>query len=136
MENSIYLGGFNLENIQDVLNRYFKAWNDGLISKNGNQIREFMSEKFVGYWSHSNLDKPDEYDYSYDLETVLRQYEKAEKNFEPFSITERNNGTEFVVLGRETNTINGEPYPAQCMFIWRKEQSDWKLLREYIELER
>jgi hypothetical protein len=39
-------------------------------------------------------------------------------------------------LGRETNVISGKPFAAQCMFIWRKEDKQWKLLREYIELER
>ncbi|SEA00470.1 hypothetical protein SAMN05421743_102196 [Thalassobacillus cyri] len=51
-------------------------------------------------------------------------------------MTERNNGEEYLVLGREVNWINGDPYPAQCMFVWRKEGEEWKLVREYIELER
>ena len=34
-----------------------------------------------------------------------------------------------------TERRNGEPYSAQCMFVWRKENNEWKLLREYIELE-
>ena len=125
-----------MDNIQEILNGYFKSWNEGFITKNGDGIRNYMSENFVGYWAHSNLDKPDQYDYNYDLNNVLKQYENAEKSFEPVSITERKNGDEFLVLGRETNTINGEPYPAQCMFVWRKEGNEWKLLREYIELER
>lgn len=38
-----------------------------------------MSTKFVGYWAHSNLDKPDEYGYNYDIDNALRQYGNAEK---------------------------------------------------------
>ncbi|NHM32071.1 nuclear transport factor 2 family protein [Neobacillus terrae] len=122
--------------IKEVLNNYFKAWNDGFVTKNGEGIRNYMSESFVGYWAHSNLDKPDTYHYDYDLNSVLRQMDNAEKSFEGVSITERKNGNEILVLGRETNVINGAPYTAQCMFVWRKEGNEWKLLREYIELER
>ena len=125
-----------MDKIQDVLTEYFKAWNEGFINKNGEAIRTFMSEKFVGYWSHSNLDKPQEYSDEYDLNSVLKQYGKAEKSFEPLSIKERNNGEEVVIFGRETNEINGKSHHAQCMFIWRIEENQWKLLREYIELER
>jgi hypothetical protein len=125
-----------LDIINEILNSYFRAWNEGFISKNGEGIREYMSERFVGYWAHSNIDKPDPYFYDYDLNNVLRQMDNAEKSFEAVSITERKNGDEFLVLGRETNLINGEPYNAQCMFVWRKENKQWKLLREYIELER
>lgn len=95
-----------------------------------------MSKSFVGYWAHSNIDQPDPYFYNYDLDSVLKQMDNAEKSFEAVSITKRRNGEEYLVLGRETNVINGEPYTAQCMFVWRKEDGNWKLLREYIELER
>ncbi|MHC8514403.1 nuclear transport factor 2 family protein [Sporosarcina sp. ITBMC105] len=125
-----------MENIQKVLDEYFAAWNEGFISKNGEGIRHYMSPEFVGYWAHANLNKPDEYGYNYDLDDVLCQYGKAEKSFETFCVTERKNGDEMIVVGRETNLINNEPYCAQCMFIWRKEEGEWKLLREYIELER
>lgn len=125
-----------MENIQKVLDEYFAAWNEGFISKNGDEIRHYMSPGFVGYWAHANLNKPDEYGYNYDLDDVLRQYGKAEKSFETLCVTERKNGDEMIVVGRETNLINNEPYRAQCMFIWRKENGEWKLLREYIELER
>lgn len=125
-----------MENIQHILNDYFKCWNEGFISKNGDKIRSYMSVKFVGYWAHSNVDKPDVYYYNYDLNNVLKQMDNAEKSFEAVSITTRKNGFEFLVLGRETNLINGEPFTAQCMFVWTKEGNEWKLLREYIELER
>lgn len=125
-----------MKNMQNVLDNYFQSWNEGFISKNGDEIRSYMSEKFVGYWAHSNLDKPDVYFYDYDLNNVLKQMDHAEKSFEILSITKRKNGLEFLVTGKETNLINGEPFTAQCMFVWRKEGDEWKLLREYIELER
>lgn len=122
--------------IEEILDSYFKAWNDGFVSKNSDGIRDYMSTNFVGYWAHSNIEKPDEYYYDYDLNSVLRQMDNAQKSFETVSITERKSGDELLVLGRETNIIDGVPYYAQCMFVWRKESNDWKLLREYIELER
>ncbi|WP_028784396.1 nuclear transport factor 2 family protein [Thalassobacillus devorans] len=125
-----------MKKIEAVLKEYFQAWNDGFFSKNGEEIRTFMAKNFIGYWSHSGLDKPDQYSYDYDLDAVLQQYGDAQKSFESGSITARNNGKEYLVLGREINLINGDPYPAQCMFVWRKEGEEWKLVREYIELER
>jgi hypothetical protein len=122
--------------IQGVLNGYFNAWNNGFISKNGDEIRSYMSKKFVGYWAHSNIDEPEPYYYEYDLTSVLRQMDNAKKSFDATSFTERKNGGEYLVLGRETNVINGVPYYAQCMFVWRKEDNQWKIGREYIELER
>jgi hypothetical protein len=122
--------------MQKILTDYFKAWNDGFISKDSSQIKEYMSKEFIGYWAHGNIDKPDHYDYHYDLAGVLQQYDNAEKSFEVLSIVERKNGEECVVLGRETCVIDGELYAAQCMFVWRKEEVAWKLQREYIELER
>ncbi|MCM3744302.1 nuclear transport factor 2 family protein [Sporosarcina luteola] len=125
-----------MDDIQEILSDYFKSWNEGFISKNGDRIRSYMSEKFVGYWAHSNIDKPDMYYHTYDLNNVLKKMDNAEKSFEVVSLTERKNGEEYLILGRETNLINGEAYTAQCMFVWRKEDNEWKLLREYIELER
>lgn len=122
--------------INEILNDYFKVWNAGFISKNADGIRSYMSKDFVGYWAHSKIEQPDPYYYDYDLTSVLQHMDHAEKSFEAVSITSRNNGNEYLVLGRETNTINGDPYTAQCMFVWRKEGHEWKLLREYIELER
>jgi hypothetical protein len=122
--------------IKERLNSYFVAWNEGFISKNGDGIRDYMSKSFVGYWAHSDIDHPEPYFYDYDLNSVLSQMNNAQKSFEVVSITERKNGEEYIILGRETNVINGEPYAAQCMFVWRKEDIEWKLLREYIELER
>ena len=87
-----------MENIQDVLDAYFKSWNEGFISKNGDKIRSYMSKNFVGYWAHSNIDQPDVYYYNYDLNNVLKQMDHAEKSFEILSITNRKNGLEFLVL--------------------------------------
>ncbi|ASK63949.1 DUF4440 domain-containing protein [Virgibacillus phasianinus] len=123
-----------MDQIQGVLKDYFQAWNEGLTSKNGDGIRKYMSKKFVGYWANSEIDQPDPYYFDYDLNEVLKQMDHAEKSFEVASIIERKN--ERLVVGRETNVINGKPFTAQCMFVWRKEDGEWKLLREYIELER
>ena len=122
--------------IERVLDDYFTSWNEGFLSKSGDGIRRFMSKDFIGYWGHSKLEKPEEYYYDYDLEGVLVNEGNASKSFDILSVKERGDGHEMVVFGREVNTISGESFPAQCMFIWRKEQGDWKLLREYIELER
>ncbi|MGG0719595.1 hypothetical protein ABE096_18715 [Robertmurraya massiliosenegalensis] len=81
-----------------------------------------MSKDFVGYWAHSKIKKTDPYFFDYDLHSVLQQMDQAKKSFEAVSITERNNGNEYLVLGRETNLVNGEPYSAQCMFVWRREE--------------
>lgn len=125
-----------MDNFDRVLEEYFKCWNTAFVSKNGEEIRHYMSKNFVGYWAHSNLDQPEQYDYSYDINGVLKQYDDAEKSFEPASISSRKEGEEFLVIGTETNLINGIPHLAKCMFVWRKENNDWRLLREYIELEK
>lgn len=123
-------------NINDLLNSYFAAWNEGFSTKDGELIRHFMSKDFVGYWAHSDISEPTPYYYDYDLDSVLKQMDNAHKSFELLSSCSRNNDNEVIVLGKETNVINEVPYSAQCMFIWRNEDSEWKLLREYIELER
>lgn len=122
--------------IEKLLEDYFNSWNEGFISKNGDGIRCFMSKDFIGYWGHSGLEKPQEYGYDYELDSVLVNEGNAHKSFELLSVTERRNKTEIIVFGREINTVNGQVFPAQCLFIWRKEETGWKLLREYIELER
>lgn len=125
-----------MEHIKGVLKDYFKCWDKAFISKDGEKIKSYMSKDFKGYWAHSGLEEPDQYDYNYDLNGVLQQYDKAEKSFEPASISIRKNGEQFVVIGTETALINGEAFSATCMFVWRKEEDKWKLLREYIELEK
>ncbi|WP_246247626.1 nuclear transport factor 2 family protein [Piscibacillus halophilus] len=120
--------------MEQVLNDYFNAWNQAFKSNDSGLIRSKMSEQFVGFWAHSSLEVPQQYDYHYDLDQVLKQYNQAdvEKSFEIESITKRTN--DVLVIGTETNKINGKPHPAKAIFIWRKENDDWKLLREYIEL--
>ncbi|WP_417900432.1 nuclear transport factor 2 family protein [Bacillus haimaensis] len=122
--------------IKDVVDNYFCAWDRAFITKDPSEIKRFMSVKFVGYWAHSGLERPEQYDYHYDLVSVLKQYQDAKKNFEIESISSRKNGQEYIVMGRETAEISGAEYPAKCMFIWREENHEWKLIREYIELER
>ncbi|MCA1319360.1 nuclear transport factor 2 family protein [Bacillus tianshenii] len=122
--------------IKDVVEEYFSAWDRAFITKDPSEIKSFMSEKFVGYWAHSGLDRPQEYDYHYDLVSVLNQYQDATKNFKVESISPRKNGQEYIVMGCETAVISGAEYPAKCIFIWREENHEWKLIREYIELER
>ncbi|MDQ0271373.1 nuclear transport factor 2 family protein [Cytobacillus purgationiresistens] len=122
--------------IQAALDRYFQAWNEAFTTKDGEKIRGLMSEDFKGYWAHSGMKEPDVYDYYYDLNSVLKQYKQAEKSFEVLSYSERRGSEDYVVLGTETNLVDGEPFPAKCMFIFTKEDNDWKLFREYIELER
>ncbi|SFK32775.1 protein of unknown function [Halobacillus dabanensis] len=125
-----------MQKIEEVLDEYFDKWNQGFTTKSADGIRSFMSREFVGYWSHSGIVEPDPYYYDYDLEAVLKQMDHAEKSFEAVSINPRKEGEEFLVLGKETNHINGKPFTAQCMFVWRYEGDGWKLLKEYIELEK
>jgi len=125
-----------MSEIQQVLDAYFKAWNIGFETKDPTEIQKFMSKSFTGYWAHANLDAPSVYGADYDLHAVLGQYGQAEKNFVTQSITERKNGDDYLVVGREQNIVNGSPATAMCMFVWRREDGELKLVREYIELER
>lgn len=120
--------------IEQIVTEYFEAWNKALDTNNPDYIRQKMSKKFTGFWCHSALDVPQKYDYNYDLNAVLEQYlnMNAQKSFEIESITERTN--DMLVIGTETNTVNGIEYPAKAIFVWRQENNQWKLLREYIEL--
>ncbi|WP_249365577.1 hypothetical protein [Cytobacillus citreus] len=72
-----------MEHYHKVLNDYFQCWNEALLSKNGDKLRNYMSKSFVGYWANSNLELPDQYDNTYDIEAVLKQYDNSEKSFEP-----------------------------------------------------
>ncbi|WP_349409404.1 nuclear transport factor 2 family protein [Pseudalkalibacillus sp. SCS-8] len=125
-----------MDTIHKVMDDYFKCWNEGFKTKDGKKIREFLSEDFIGYWGHSDIQQPMVYDSFYDIESVLKQYDHAEKHFEPMSITERKSNEEYLVIGTEVNVINDVPHPAKCMFVWRKSEGDWHLQREFIELER
>lgn len=125
-----------MEEIMKVIIDYFEAWTEASKRKDATKIRELMSRDFQGYWSHAGLTKPDNYGYNYDIEGVLVHEGPFEKKFEVQSLVERHQGNQYIAMGRETNIINGQAHYAQCMFIWRKEQGEWKLLREYIELEK
>jgi ketosteroid isomerase-like protein len=114
----------------------FRAWDSAFITKDPSEIKSFMSVKFVGYWAHSGLESPEQYDFHYDLLSVLKQYQDATKKFVIESISSRKNGQEYIVMGSETAVISGAEYSAKCMLIWREENDEWKLVREYIELER
>lgn len=119
-----------------VLEQYFNAWNKAFKSREVNIIRSFMSKDFKGYWAHSGMIDPEQYSYDYDLQGVINQYETdTTKSFETLSISERKDGEQVLVLGTEKSIINGRIHQAKCMFIWRLESNEWKLLKEYIELE-
>ncbi|MEN2766982.1 DUF4440 domain-containing protein [Ornithinibacillus xuwenensis] len=122
--------------IKDALSDYYNSWNEGFKTKNDSKIKKFMATSFVGYWAYSTIEKPEEYDYHYDIVSVLNQYpESTQKEFDLISITERGNGDNYLVYGTETSLINGQPHLAKCLYVWAVENGDWKLLREYIEIE-
>jgi len=125
-----------LNEIKEVLDAYFQAWNRGFQTKDPVELQGYMSKAFTGYWAHAGMEKTYEYGFDYDLAGVLGQYGQAEKNFETLSITERNHGDNYLVVGRERNVVDGSPATAMCMFVWRREDGQLKLLKEYIELER
>jgi hypothetical protein len=125
-----------MNHFNEVLNNYFHTWNQGFATKNETPIKEMMSSDFKGYWSHSGMNEALIYDYHYDIKEVLMNYDDAQKSFETLSVTERQDGEQIIVTGQETSIINNVPHKARCMFIWKRENDNWKLLREYIELER
>lgn len=124
-----------MNEFRERLNAYYEAWHVGFASKDANQILDFMSKDFKGFWSNSILTNPEQYDYNYDIVSVLKSYSNPQKSFELITLSERKMGEEVIVLGTESTVINGDLHAAKCMYIWRKENGDWKLLREYIELE-
>ncbi|AYC28866.1 DUF4440 domain-containing protein [Paenisporosarcina cavernae] len=125
-----------MEKLEVVLSDYFTTWNNALVNKDADSIRSFMSKNFVGYWANSDINNPTPYYYDYDLGTVLQQMNDVEKKFHTNSITYRKNGNEAIVVGREFGVIGDRKFAAQCMLIWEFEEFEWKLKREYIELER
>jgi hypothetical protein len=94
------IGGEQMAIIKDVINEYFNAWNKGYITKNSDEIRNYMSRNFVGYWAHSNIIEPEPYYYDYDLNSVLKQLDNASKSFNITSYTERKNGDDFSLRER------------------------------------
>lgn len=125
-----------MKNFEEVLRDYYLAWNVGFKTKDPTKILTFMSKDFTGYWAFSGITKPEIYDYHYDITSVLNQYnEKTYKEFEIISTTLRNNEVNYLVFGTETSMISGQPHHAKCMYVWAVENGEWKLIREYIEME-
>lgn len=122
--------------LENTITNYYNSWNEGFSSKDDAKIRSYMSERFVGIFGYSSIEKPEEYHYSYDIKAVLNQYnDQTRKEFEIISTMERRNGENYVIVGLETSYIDGTPHRAQCMYIWERENKEWKLLREFIEIE-
>ena len=125
-----------MNNFEIVLTDYYNAWNEGFRTKDATRIREFMSKSFTGYWAFSGIATPEVYDYHYDIVSVLNQYDESTyKEFDVISTTRRKNGENYLVFGTETSMISGNPHHAKCMYVWGMENGDWKLIREYIEME-
>ncbi|MFS0673433.1 DUF4440 domain-containing protein [Ornithinibacillus sp. 179-J 7C1 HS] len=125
-----------MRTFEHTLSNYYDSWNEGFVTKDASKIRSYMSEKFVGIFGYSSIEVPEEYHYNYDIKSILKQYnEKTRKEFEIITSMERKNGENYVVLGLETSFIDGNPHRAQCMYVWGLEEGEWKLLREFIEIE-
>ncbi|WP_245604685.1 DUF4440 domain-containing protein [Paucisalibacillus globulus] len=124
-----------MNNFETVLTNYYQAWNEGFQTKDATRFREFMSKSFTGYWAFSGIEKPEVYDYHYDIVSVLNQYDESTyKEFDVVSSTERKNGENYLVFGTETSMISGQSHQAKCMYVWGMENGDWKLIREYTEM--
>ncbi|WP_096271873.1 DUF4440 domain-containing protein [Paucisalibacillus globulus] len=125
-----------MKNIEEVLTEYYNSWTDGFKTKTDVEIKYFMSKKFTGYWAFSGIEKPEEYDYDYDIVSVLEQYDEfTHKEFEVLSTTIRKNGKNYLIFGTESSTIQGQTHRAKCLYTWELESGEWKLVREYIEME-
>ena len=117
------------------LHQYVEKWNEGFQTFDAAPIKAFYHDEFVGYWGNSKLVVPDQYDKHYDLEQTLRGMPGAVKEFNILHSAKRADN-EVAVIGTWTAHFDGQNYPSQCIYIWRHTESGWKLLREYIELER
>jgi hypothetical protein len=125
-----------MKTLEKTITDYYTSWNEGFTTKDDQQIRSYMAESFVGIFGYSSIESPEKYDYHYDIVSVLNQYqEDTRKEFDIKLTTERKNGENYIITGTETSYINGEPHLAQCMYVWGLEGTEWKLLREYIEIE-
>ncbi|GIO26600.1 DUF4440 domain-containing protein [Ornithinibacillus bavariensis] len=125
-----------MKDFESTLQNYYSSWNEGFKTKDDTHIRNFMSERFVGYWAFSGIEKPEEYFFDYDIVSVLNQYkEDTKKEFNVITKTERKNGENCLVFGTETSLIEGKPHQAKVMYVWGLENEEWKLQREYIEME-
>lgn len=121
--------------IESTIKSYYYSWNLGFKTKDDSEIRSYLSSDFVGYWSQSGMSEPFSYDNKLDLASSLKEMGNGKKSYKHFYISERNNGKEVITIGIESNIIDNKEHKAQSMLVWRKESGEWKLLREYIELE-
>lgn len=120
---------------QQDLDMYFSRWNEGFQTFDVAPIKAFYHEDFNGFWGNSQLLIPDQYGKDYDVEEVLRGMPGAVKMFTPLHFSNRAEN-EVAVIGVLTATFEGKKYPSQCLYILRHTAGGWKILREYIELER
>ncbi|WP_404451816.1 nuclear transport factor 2 family protein [Virgibacillus necropolis] len=124
-----------MHEIENVIESYFESWNQGFKTKDDSEIRSYLSSDFMGYWSQAGMREPYSYGREIDLAASLKEMGNGIKEYQHFHLSERDGGNEVVTIGIETNIINNETHKAQSMFVWRKESNQWKLLREYIEIE-
>ena len=120
---------------EQALNEYFAKWNEGFINFEPAPIKDFYHDEFIGFWGNSQLTVPEQYSKDYDLEVVLRSMPGAVKKFNTLHYSERGEN-EIAIIGIEIALFEGNHYPAQTMYIWRNTENGWKIMREYIELER
>jgi len=117
------------------LTQYFSEWNKGFQTFNATAIKRFYHNDFIGFWGNSKLNIPDQYGKDYDIEEVLRDMPGAIKTFAPLHYSHRSDN-EVAVIGVLSAEYEGNHYPSQCLYILRNTDDGWKILREYIELER
>lgn len=120
---------------QEQFNLYFSKWNEGFKTFDAAPIKMFYHEDFVGYWGNSKLTIPDQYDRNYNVEEVLQGMPGAIKTFTTLHSSHRAED-EVSVLGILTASYEGQEYPSHCLYILRKTNNHWKILREYIEIDR
>ena len=118
-----------------ALDLYFSKWNEGFKTFDAAPIKTFYHDDFIGFWGNSQLTVPDQYGRDYDVEQVLRGMPGAVKTFTPLHSSRRSDN-EVAVIGVLSAAYEGNHYPSQCLYILRNTDDGWKILREYIELER
>lgn len=110
-------------------------WNEGFQTLDASPIKSFYHDDFIGFWGNSQLTVPDQYRKDYDVEEVLLSMPGAIKTFTALHFSNRSEN-EVAVIGVLSAEYKGNHYPSQCLYILRKMNDGWKILREYIELER
>ena len=124
-----------IEQWKQDMDTYFGKWNEGFQTFDATPIKAFYHEDFIGFWGNSQLNVPDQYGRDYDVEAVLRDMPGAVKTFTPLHFSRRTEN-EVAVIGILSASFKGKEYPSQCLYILRHTEDGWKILREYIELER